>query len=233
MKLFTPAQAKHENTLRTDDDVAQIAFLSITLKKLQDSINLENSNFSERMKEQRDVYNAEKEKLQKEVKDLHKQIDIGERRLAELLIPIDGLKEQAEQTLERAQQREEEIREKEEHISELHNLLAEKIDSLSERESRIRDQEAELIKRTYGIEAERTMISDTHTKLNAELAQFRATQLSETRILEERLKSLQIREKMAQEYIDTRTLELNAKERILDDLRGVAERNLKRLSIKQ
>lgn len=233
MKLFTPTQAKHENTLKTDDDVAQIAFLSVTLKKLQDSINLENANFSERMKEQRDLYNGEKEKLQKEIKDLYKEIDIGERRLAELLIPIDGLKEQAEQSLVRTLEKETAIQEQQESINELHELLTEKIDSLSERELRIRDQEVEIAKRKSGIEAESKMISDTHTKLNAELSEFRAMQLEQTRILEERLKSLQIREKMAQEYIDTRTLELNTKERILDDLRGVAERNLKRLSIKQ
>ena len=70
MKLFTPVQAKAVSTTRMADDVAQIAYLTVELRKLEERMNTEQNNFTARMSEQRAVYEEEKARLQDELKKI-------------------------------------------------------------------------------------------------------------------------------------------------------------------
>lgn len=236
MKPFSPVQARIAHNSKRDDDIAQIAYLTITLDKLQKRINTEESNFSARMVEQREVYNDEKLRLQNEIKQLEAKISAGERRLVELLIPIDGLKDRAKETLATSQMQALSIMTREENISELEELLTEKLDMVTEREVNIAEQELKLESKSRGIQEEAKMISATHERLNKEIEAFKSEEAIKTKLLEERENALLIKEKRNHEYLDSRTAHLDEQERGLKDRRAALDRafeELRRLSTKK
>lgn len=233
MKLFSPKIAKLAHNGKRDEDISQIAFLTVTLKKLQDSINLENTNFDKRMVEQRELYTNEKIKLQGEVKELEQKLQIGEKRLMELLIPIDGLKEQAENALENALSKAKSLVAREEEVSEKEELLADKLDSLGERELKISDAEMKIESRLTGIAEESKLISDSHKLLNAEKRLFLEESVPKIKFIREEEERLKIIEKRNREYLDLRIKELDEKEKSLKDRREALEREFTRLNNKK
>lgn len=229
MKLFTPKIAQEVHGSKRDEDIAQIAYLTLTLKKLQDSINLENTNFNERMKEQRAVYSEEKEKLQAQLRELTKEISQKERRLKELLLPIDGIKQQAEETLARTKQEAKSILAKEEEIAEVQEFIKDKLDELSEREIQISENELKIETRLKGIQQETEMIARSHKRLNEELQAFNTEKTAKEKFFAEQERSIMILQKRNQEYIDGRTKELNEQERALKDKREALDRAFEEL----
>lgn len=230
MKLFTPTKSKEINTTKRDEDISSIAYLEVTLKKLQDSINIENKNFSNRLEEQRILYTEEKSKLQQELLNIQSQIEIGERRLKQLMIPVDGLKEEAEKIVIELKEKERIVNEKIVELEEDEEDMQIAKDLLIEKELRITELEMKSETKLKGIEEEKKMVSDSHAKLNAEILSFRQQQLQRTKELDEREKVLTIKEKMNQEYILSRTKELDNEKRSLTDRREALEREFSRLS---
>jgi len=224
MKLFTPTKAKIENTKRKEEDISQIAYLTITLRKLQDSINKENKNFEDRMREQRDLYTTEKIKLQDQLKELESKIAQRERRLVQLLIPVDGLKERAEELLERSQTQAISLLTREEELANKEKVLEEKNTNLTEREVSLSENEIKIEARLKSVEDETKIISQNHKKLNDQIKVFESSRDSKLKELQEKENSLKIREQRATDYLNTRTKELNEMERALIDKRKALDR---------
>lgn len=230
MQLFSPQKAKEAHNQRRDDDIAQVAYLTVTLKKLQDRINEENENFSARMKEQRTLYTEEKSKLQIELTSLQQKIKKGERRLTEILKPVNGLKEQAEELLRKAEARANEARRQEEDVKELGERFTNKLDNITDRETQLIQNELKIKAQLKGIEEESKMISDSHTALNSNIAEFEINKTAKLKELEELKNALTVKTKRIEEYLETRTKELDEREIRLKDRERTVERNYKRLS---
>lgn len=232
MKLFTPSKVKETSTAKLQDDVVQVAYLTTTLNKLQDRINLEQANFDARMVEQRALYVAEKEELQAEVKTLEEAIKRNQERLRELLIPIDGLKEKAEEYLAQAHIKTRELLLKEEDLDDQRELLKDKLDELSEREAVIITKERKIESRLKGLEDESEMVSSGHKRLNDQVLAFNKEYINKSKELEERESAIIIREQRATEYLALRTKELDELQRGLKDRREALEREFNRLKQK-
>lgn len=230
MKLFSPQQAKIAHNHKQEEDITQIAYLTITLKKLQDRINTENTNWEKKMEEQRTLYTEEKIKLQDEIRDLDKEVKRKEQRLIELLLPIDGLKERAQETLQRAQEQAKSIMEREEEITELKELLAEKIDNLTERELQVAENELKIENRLKGLQEESDMIAKSHANLNTEVKEFITHKEKTEKVLEERENKLAVKELRAKEYLESRTKQLDEQERGLKDRRRALDRGFAELT---
>lgn len=224
MKLFTPVQAKAVSTTRMADDVAQIAYLTVELRKLEERMNTEQNNFTARMSEQRAVYEEEKARLQDELKKIEQKIVLGERRLVELLVPVDNLTERASETLSRSQIEGISIMTREENLIELEELFKEKMDMVTEREARAYDTERKLQSRVQGAKEEAEMISRRHTQLNEAVLKFNEDKSIKEKYLEERENSIIAREIRNTEYLDLRTKELDEEKRALADKRAALDR---------
>lgn len=233
LKLFTPSKVKETSTAKLQDDIVQVAYLTTTLNKLQDRINLEQANFDARMVEQRALYVAEKEKLQKEVKELEESIKQKEGRLKELLIPIDGLKERAEEYLAQAQIKTRELLLKEEGLDEQRELLKDKLDELSEREAVIVAKERKIESKLKGIEEESELVSSNHRRLNEQISVYNKEYINKSKELEKKESAIIIREQRATEYLALRTKELDELERGLKDRREALEREFIRIKKQQ
>lgn len=231
MKLFSPQAAKVAHNHKQEEDVAQVAFLTVTLNKLQNSINTENTNWEKRMKEQRELYGEEKIKLQEELRNLHLEVGIKEKRLKELLIPIDDLKTQNQAILRVSEDKLTLIKQKEEEILELQELLKDKLDNLTEREANIYENEIKIESRLMGIEEEGKMIAENHKKLNQERMSFDIERKQREKALAEAEEIILIKEKRNHEYINARTTELDALERSLKDRRVALDRAFKEVEL--
>lgn len=235
MKLFSPQAAKIAHNTKQEEDIKEIAYLTVTLRKLQDSINQENENFTKRMEEQRAVYREEKIRLQEDIKLIEKKIAEGEKALLELLLPVDEYSERVKGTLERSQVKALSLMEREEQVTDLEELFTEKLDSLTEREVNVGEAELKIENRLKGMEEESKMIADTHKRLNKEVNEFEATRGAKLRELEEKANFLAVKEERANEYLANRTKELDEQERGLKDRREALDRafqQLERLQLK-
>lgn len=232
MKLFTPSSAKIEHGNKRDQDIAQIAYLTITLDKLQKRINIEQTNFDARMKEQRALYTEEKSKLQHEIKEKQEIVDKLEKRREQALIPVKQLKQQEEAILKEIEALQKSLTEKELTVDEMRENLSDKMDELSEREIQIIENELKIESRLKGIEEETEMISKTHARLNTQVSEFRKEVEVKTKEISEREESLRIREVRNKEYIESRTKQLDEMERGLKDRREALDREFNRLKKK-
>ena len=213
MKLFSPTQSKTAFSEKRDADIAQVAYLTVTLKKLQDRINTETALFDEKMKEQRKLYTEAKERLQSEIRALEGKIREGEERLLQLLLPIDGLKEQAEEALKNAQEKAKSILQREEEVTELQEHLKDKIDALTEREIRVSENEVKIESRLKGIEEESKMISKRHEELNKEVIAFNEYKKEKEKFLSELESATLIKAEMNEKYLQSRKEELDTLEK--------------------
>ena len=224
MKLFSPTQSKVANDHKQEDAVAQIAYLSVTLKKLQDSINLENQNFEKRMQEQRQVYGEEKEHLQDDLRALEASVAQKEHELVELLVPVEEYAERAKGTLSKAQMKAISIMTREEEIAGKEELLQEKLDEVSEREIIVAENEIKIESRLKGIEDEAQMVSTGHKLLNEDRSRFEIERREKEKTLQEKESSITIIERRNREYLENRTKELNDQEKALKDKREALDR---------
>lgn len=235
MKLLNPNEAKSSFVNKQASDVVQVGYMKRVLADTQESINKETDRFNKTLLDQRTIYGNEKRKLQEELIELEAKIADGERRMVQLLIPIDGLKERAEEVLASAQMEALSIMTREEEVREKLELLTEKLDDVAEREERVKAIEDRLNTRQIGLESEEKAVSEGHKRLNEELAVFHKEYTQKSKIQQEKENSLNVREMRNKEYLDSRTRELNEQERGLADRRQALDRafeEIKRLSNK-
>lgn len=229
MKLFSPTQAKFAHNKKQEDDISQVAYLTITLQNLQNEINREEQHFEHRLEEQRSLYAEEKIKLQEEVRRLETKRKYEEERLRELMRPIDGLKEQAQEQLDRAHKKIELAEQQEQYIEDLRATLSERFDEIAERQMRAEDviQESEIALDNLRIKDE--MIKSATNSLNAKIAQFESEYQKRTKVLIERENALAVKITQNNAFLEARTAELNAKEVLLNDRLQMLERDITRL----
>lgn len=232
MKLFSPQQAKIAHNYKQEEDIQQIAYLTITLKKLQETINTENSNWEKRREEQRKIYGDEKIVLQEELRIIEKKIKEKRKDLTDLLIPIDGLKERAEENLKISEEKLESIAKKEEEITELQEMLTDKIDRLTEREVNVAEKEIKIESRLKGIEEESEMVSKGHKQLNEAISLFHIEKNKKEKELTEREKALEIKSEKILSYLEEKEKDFTNRERSLADRYKALERTIKEVEKK-
>lgn len=235
MKLFSPREATLLQEKKVSDDLSQVALLSTTLKRIQTQINDGENEFSQRMKEQRDVYGTEKIRLQQEIRDLEERVISLREERRELMKPINLLKEEVDAQAAEAQRiliaAQEEANEAEELILQVQN----KLDNLIEREVILVEAERLSSARRKGIEDEALQVSEGHKKLNAVMSEFlvsskeRATELSfGLSKLEAEKTAFITTAKEHEKQLQAREVEVEAQRRRNLDERGVLDRIVKR-----
>jgi len=224
MNLLSRQQASTVHGKKRDDDIAQVAYLTVTLEKLQKQINEENDNFSKRMVEQRDLYNAEKVQLQAEVRTLEAKVHEEERKLIESLLPVQEYGDRAQEVLSNTQIKAVSLLTREEEVSRLEELLTDKLDDLTEREIRIKENETRIQSTITGLEEEKTMVSESHKRLNDELLAFNLERKNKLKELEEFENSIMVKKAMNEQYLELRKKELDEKETALKDKREAFDR---------
>jgi len=232
MQLMTRLESNKEFTSKQGNDIARAALLETTLKRLQDRINAENTQFEAKLTEQRKVYGDEKLALQGQIKALDDELHSLRQERIQLMIPINDLRADAELTLEELNRRLIEVTTKQDELDELSLHLTERLDELSDRESKCKDLETTLNLRKIGIDSEAEQISNGHTRLNGQIKDFMVTLETKTKELVVKEESLNIEKKRVQEYLELRTKELDEEKKGLADKRAALEREFNRLNNK-
>jgi len=236
MKLFTPNQTKTYSQKQTSDDVVKIAYLQGTLSRLQAQTNDASAAFSALLAEQRKIYSEEKIRLQDEIRELVSEVKALEARKTSALIPITGLKAQAQAKLVEAEALLKQNQERSIEIEELQQLLAEKLDAVSLREQKVEAEEIKLAHRIEGARAEADTISAGHRRLNQMLADFQKEVSTREPELALREASINQREIKHAAAVDEHNKRVAADERSMNDRRAALERGfeeLKRLKTKK
>lgn len=233
MKLFTPTQAKQSYAKSHEDEIAQVAYLTQTLSKLQLQINREEENFSKRLEEQRALYNEVKEQLQAELRYLESRCEKEESRLVRLMKPIDGIKERALAELALAEHIKADVEQKQKVVHIALEKLSEASENMRLRDSEISRVEASQLLLQKQIEEKQEMVDSSLSRLGAVVAEVEATHEKRMKLLVERENAVEARIKANNAYVDSRSLELNAKEALLNDRLQMVERDIKRLKAKK
>lgn len=229
MKLFTPKSSSIEYAKKHTAEIEQVAYLNVTLDGLRKTIQREQAEWDIRLNEQRDAYAKEKSVLQQEVRDLTENVRSLSSQRTTLLIPITGIREEAEALLISATTKDYEASKKLEDLEDKFEELTRKIDVLSTRENAIIDKEQKLNLREQGIEAEALMISDSHGKLNDLVVEKNKELIEREHILSMRESELTLRSEAFQRSKASIETELAEERRALADKREAFEREFNRL----
>lgn len=229
MKLFTPTQTKTLYTNKQAEDIEKIAYLTKTLNGLQRQINDANENFKKLLTNQREIYGAEKEKLQAELKKLNAELTILRRERKKLLKPIGEYRAETEKALLEATERAQSVESRENELTYTIEKLQAKLDDVGQREMDIQERAKKLRIREEATEKEAKMVSDGHVRLNEMMAKFQKELNEKTQVLKERENAMIIVEQRNKEYLAKREKELADTQRKLDDQRGVLDRLYKEI----
>lgn len=218
------AEVNNDYNKKQANDVVQAAYLESTLKKLQERINIENDKFTLKLEEQRKVYTAEKSSLQAELRILEAVLKTLRDERKALMIPIDSLKADAEEMTRELNKRLVDLDDKQNEVEDTLLHLNRKLDEVTEKERRNNEWELSLKVRQLGIDAESEQVSERHIQLNKQTKDFMFNIETETIELDKKQKVLEIERQKAQEYFDTRDAELKNGEKSLADRRAAFQR---------
>lgn len=224
MKLFTPKDSSVEYAKKHDSEIVKIAYLNTTLERLRLAIAREKDEFDRRMNEQRDIYSIEKEKLQQEVRELTDNVKSLRAQRASLLVPITGIREEAEALLSSAQLKEYNATKKEEELDDALLSLQSRLDTLSERETDFNKLSADLSMRIAGAREESEMIAVNHNKLVEWTNEARARVMAQDLDLSHREEAHKLKEEALRVAMEEFTKYKNEAERALADKRAALER---------
>lgn len=229
MKLLSPQQAQANFKAKQGGDITQIAYLDETLKRLQNRINVETTNFDKKRQEQQNIYSAEKEALQAELRHLEACVSDRRAELENSMIPIETLKADAQEMHDNAQIRLREIEARTNDINDTMEVIQAKLDDIASREAILKDEETKLASRIQGAKDEAQMIVDGHRKLNKLMATFKSEAEVRNRELAAKESAVAIREKMLQDHNQAVQKELMEGRAELRDKRLALEREINRL----
>jgi len=240
MRLFTTREAKEESQKQTKERIESLSFLTGEEARLRASINAANDEFNKRLKEQRDLYSSEKEKMQEELKALDFEIRERQKTRARLLEPIDAMKEEAEELMLSAEAKMSEAKAALEEADELIHNVTQKLDVVSEKEAKVDAEVQELALKRGAIEMESELVSKGHARLNKEISDFRAASSESLRHLAEREARLRAETQASAATLSERESrllilekEVEAAKVRLEDERGVLQRAWDELKKKQ
>lgn len=230
MQLLNPSEVKTQFNNKQATDIVQAGYLKRILSDLQKSINTETTKFNENLANQRKVYNDEKVALQGEIQALEGILKVKREERANLMIPVDTLKEKAEILVKELEIKKSNLVKKEEELEDKIELVKERIDELTTREQKIAELEFALMSKKDGIDAESKQISESHEKINKMMSDFNTEVQTKTKELSEKESVLNIEKKRIYEYLEIREKELKDKERELLDKRAAFERAYKQIN---
>lgn len=176
MKLLPPREAAVEKEKKQASDIAEIALLTETIERLRKEANREEEAFQARLVAQRKAYGEEKDKYRDEIRELDTAVKNRREQLGVLMKPIDAIRDEARLRLEAVSAREAALDKNEQEMEEVIRSVAQRTDELTEREVILVTGEQDLARRKLGIDAEATMVSEGHKKLNAAVKDFREKQ---------------------------------------------------------
>ncbi len=174
MKLLAPKEALVTGNKNEQELVIRLGYLNTTLERVQARINAEQTNFEQRMREQRELYGEEKRVLQEEILALSRSVDELKKERKAQLVPVRELEAEARRKEEEATKLFAEAESKHHEAEELSILYTEKLDELSTREEDINQWIARLNLREEGTKREADMVSASHARLNEVSSAFYA-----------------------------------------------------------
>lgn len=233
MKLFSPQEAKQQFRTKQSIDITQVGYMEKTLNNLQNRINTENTNFEKRLAEQRELYGSEKTKLQDELRSLTTEVTGLRAERMNLLIPIDGLKEETEKLNIEAVERLNQIKIKEKELDDLTESTKKRLEFITDKKEEIESEEEEMLRKKKGIDDEAEMISKSHANLNKLIETFNLEVQKTTRNLSQRESIIEAKEKNCQDFIKSSEINFKQRESKLKDERDTLDRAWKELKAKQ
>lgn len=224
MQLFSIPEVNKKENNKQAESISQIAYLTITLSDLQKRINIENTNFNQRMIEQRELYTKEKLKLQDELKQLEKKISKAEAELVESLLPIDELEDRAKETIARTQEKAISLMSREEKVHEDEQVYDKRLKNIETREEKLKEKESlmEISKKELKEEKDAELAS--HQKLNKSIEEFNLAVSKKNIELQEKENALNAIERCNREYIEEQKKFFFEKERAYKDKREALDR---------
>lgn len=229
MQLFTPPKAKEYSKARKDADLVQVGHLRKTLKTLQNSINTESANFEKMLKEQQELYIAEKMRLQSIVRDLEADIKSKQTAREALLIPIETIKKDVEELHKKVLVKMKEVEEREEELDEMTILLQDKLDSASEAEQTAHEILEANKSKQQGIADEAQMISNSHIVLNKKIQEFDITSKRKLKALMGQEEALVLKQTGYQTYVDNTEKKFIIREKAVADREAMLKRGFEEL----
>lgn len=233
MKLLSPNEAKASFVNKQANDVVQVGYMKRVLADLQNSINTEKTKFEENLANQRKVYNDEKLSLQGEIRALEGIIEAKRAERDTLMIPVDSLKNEAEELVKVLKEKEQEVNKKIEELEDSIELAQIKLDRISEREQEISDLEVKLITKKVGIDQEAEQVSSGHSRLNQLIQDFNKEVEKKSKELAEKESILAIEQKRVRERIELKEKEFVEIEKGLADKRATLDAGFEELRRKQ
>jgi len=224
MKLLTPKESGKMSDERKVQDLSVITYMQTTLDRLQKRINEENTAFDERMKEQREIYGAEKERLQGEIRNLGNEVAEFQKQRAVSMIPVTELIEEAREKNEDAERRLLLIEQGEEELEAKMELVTRKLDELSTREQYISETEQRLSERVKGITEESRQVSEGHERLNKLIAEAEAELTAKASKIAQDARKLEVRERLHQNAVGQFSNDKQVFEKEMKDKREALDR---------
>jgi RNA polymerase-binding transcription factor DksA len=94
-QLFSPREAKEASQRQTEERIQLLSFLTGEEARLKKSLNSLNDEFDATLRRQREVYAAEKDKMQEELSKLDADIHTRKEARRKLMEPIDAIEARA------------------------------------------------------------------------------------------------------------------------------------------
>lgn len=239
-QLFSPREAKEASQRQTEERIQLLSFLTGEEARLKKSLNSLNDEFDATLRRQREVYAAEKDKMQEELSQLDADIHTRKEARRKLMEPIDAIEARAIAKEKQAEEIFAKANEKLVSAQELIHKTTSKLTVLQEKED-ILDSEAKAIaSKRESIDEESEMVSAGHKRLNDEIAAFRATSSAVFTTLAEKEGKFKAESRARTVLLDEREKSLSRREAAVEaekkrlvDERGVLDRAWAELRSKQ
>lgn len=229
MKLFTPREATTETGKKKNEFIQEIAYLQTTLNTLQQRLNNENQQFEIRLVEQRDVYNQEKQNLQRDLKKLTEEVNKLEKKREVAMVPVNMLKKAEKEVLKKLEKQVKVAEDKEYEADKKMLTFQNRLDDILEKQSIIEEAEEMLTQRGIATQAEADQVSKLHTDLNQRLQLFNQEYQTKLKDLEHREDSMAVKEKALIETDKEHKKRFAEDTKLLTDRRQALERFAKEI----
>lgn len=236
MKLLTPSEIKEAKEREITRDVLRYKEVKTELQKTETALGKAGADFSALLASQQKKWAAEEAVHREDIQMRLRELDELETSKKRALVPIDGMRELAENELKEAHETLERIKEKEHEVDRLHELFETRLDELEEQRLQLDVRESRVSAIERNSDTRTKQAEEISKKIIEDLEQHNAFKHNELARLGQRERDVQILEiQIVEKFERTKAREaaLTDFETKLNDRAATLERGFEELKRKQ
>lgn len=211
LKLFTPTEAKTQNSAQNTRDVLRTREIKKLVDKSHSDLAKHEADFAAMLARHKEKWAEEEEAHAIRISEMGQEIRILEERRKDALIPIEIEKKKADTMIDEAVKRLEEVENREKECAVLGDVLTERLEEVTERESTVSDEEAKIVEMRRSAELEKETAELNTKTLTDGIKKFNDYVLTETLILDGKRTEIILKERS----IEAREAALDRKDKSL------------------